>query len=82
MVHTIASLIAVTLLLGGVDIARSIAPGDEDLLCTREPRYAKPHLASRRIVLDSHNYQNLLYGVWQHVDKDGQGLGVSSYNHR
>lgn len=80
MDNTVASVVAGALLFLLCDVARSIAPGDEDLLCTREPRYAQPHPATQRIILDSYNYHKLLYGVWQRLDGDGRGEGVSSRN--
>ena len=78
MVSTVATgvLMILTTLVG--DVVRSIAPGDEDTLCTREPHFAQSQPTNLRFLLDSYNYQRLLPGVWQSLDVDGEGKGVSA----
>ena len=63
------------------DVVRSVAPGDEDVLCTREPHYAQSHPPNERLLLDSYSYQNLLHRVWQQLNIDGIGQGVSANIH-
>ena len=63
--------------LNNVDLVRSIAPGDEDVLCTREPQFAQSHPPNQRLLLDSYNYQSLIPRVWLQLNIDGEGQGVS-----
>ena len=61
-----------------IDLVRSIAPGDEDVLCTQEPQFALSHPPNQRLLLDSYNYQSLFPQVWKKLDMDGEGKGVST----
>ena len=61
------------------DVVTSIAPGDDDVLCTREP-YAHSQSPDERILFDSYNYRSLFNDVWKHLDIDGEGEGVSTHS--
>ena len=74
MIHAIL----LVLLLSIIDFVRSIAPGDEDVLCTGEPQFGRSHPPTLRLLLDSYNYQSLLPRVWKQLDMDGEGQGVST----
>lgn len=68
------------LLCSSIDLVRSVAPGDEDVLCTREPQFSRSHPSNRRLLLDSYNYRSLFPNVWKKLDMDGEGQGVSVEN--
>ncbi len=71
-------ILAILLLSSTIDLVRSIAPGDEDVLCTEEPQFSRSHPPTQRLLLDSYNYHSLFPHVWKQLDIDGEGQGVST----
>ena len=61
--------------------ASAQAPGDEDGRCVSErARTGDVYPPNTRMLIDSRNYEQLLIGssaVWQALDVDGTGSGVS-----
>ena len=78
--HSPFKMILLVFLLSSIDFVtvRSIAPGDEDVLCTREPQFGRSHPPNQRLLLDSYNYESLFPRVWKRLDMDGEGQGVST----
>ena len=57
--------------------ASAQAPGDESSRCVSQ---RGPYPPNTRMLMDSRNYEQLITGssaVWQAVDMDGAGSGVS-----
>lgn len=73
-------MILAVLLLSSINLVtiRSVAPGDEDVLCTEEHQFSRSHPPNQRLLLDSYNYQSLFPHVWKQLDMDGEGQGVST----
>ena len=81
---TVCSALAVVLVFLNAlrsGVVTSIAPGDEDTLCTREPYYAQPYHQNQRFLFDSYHYQSLFRGALQQLDVDGEGQGVRTEKH-